>query len=65
MSKVTTTNISIRINSKLKEEAEKLFSRLGMNISTAFNVFVRQSLREKRIPFSIHCDIPNLVPEIL
>ena len=61
MSKITTTNISIRMDSKLKEEAEKLFNQLGMNLSTAFNIFVRQSLREKRIPFAIYCDIPNLV----
>lgn len=49
------------MDSKLKEEAEKLFSQLGMNLSTAFNIFVRQSLREKRIPFNISCDIPNLI----
>lgn len=61
LSKITTTNISIRMDSKLKEEAEKLFSQLGMNLSTAFNIFVRQSLREKRIPFTISCNIPNLV----
>ena len=61
MSKITTTNISIRMDRSLKEEAEKLFSQLGMNLSTAFNIFVRQSLRERRIPFVISCDIPNLV----
>ncbi len=30
-----------------------LFEELGMNLSTAFNIFVRQSLRERDIPFSI------------
>ncbi len=43
-----TTNISIRMDTKLKEQAETLFAELGMNLSTAFNIFVRQSLREFR-----------------
>ena len=51
------------MDNKLKEEAEKLFNQLGMNLSTAFNIFVRQSLRERRIPFLISCNIPNLVTQ--
>ena len=63
MSKPTTTNISIRMDNKLKEEAEKLFNKLGMNLSTAFNIFVRQSLRERRIPFVISCDVPSTITQ--
>ncbi len=55
----TTTNISIRMDTELKEQAEELFSELGMNITTAFNIFVRQSLREGRIPFDISLNKPN------
>ena len=47
----STTNISIRMDSDLKAQADALFGELGMNLSTAFNIFVRQSLREGRIPF--------------
>lgn len=54
-----TTNISIRMDSELKNQADALFSDLGMNISTAFNIFVRQSLREGGIPFKICLDQPN------
>lgn len=54
-----TTNISIRMDTKLKEQAELLFAELGMNISTAFNIFVRQSLREGGIPFKITLDSPK------
>ncbi|MCD7716776.1 MAG: type II toxin-antitoxin system RelB/DinJ family antitoxin [Lachnospiraceae bacterium] len=54
-----TTNISIRMDSELKAQAETLFSELGMNLSTAFNIFVRQSLREGRIPFDISLNQPN------
>ena len=42
----TTTNISIRMDSDLKAQADALFSELGMNLTTAFNIFVRQSIRE-------------------
>jgi len=55
----TTSNISIRMDSDLKAQAEALFSELGMNLSTAFNIFVRQSLREGGIPFEIKVDQPN------
>lgn len=48
-----TTNISIRMDVELKARAEELFAALGMNISTAFNIFVRQALREGKIPFEI------------
>ena len=55
----TTTNISIRMDTKLKAQAEELFSERGMNLSTAFNIFVRQSLREGGIPFEITLNQPN------
>lgn len=54
-----TTNISIRMDKQLKAEADAFFADLGMNLSTAFNIFVRQSLREGRIPFSIGQERPN------
>ena len=47
-----TTNISIRMDTKLNKEADALFAELGMNLTT-FNIFVRQSLREGGIPFAI------------
>lgn len=56
---MATTNVSIRMDTELKAQADELFAELGMNLSTAFNVFVRQSLREGGIPFEIHTDRPN------
>ena len=47
------TNINIRIDEDLKREAESLFSELGLNMSTAINVFVRQAVRQGAIPFEI------------
>ncbi len=59
MANTNTTNISIRMDNDLKAKADALFGELGMNISTAFNIFVRQSLREGRIPFGISLNQPN------
>jgi len=47
------TNINIRIDEDLKKEAESLFNELGMNMTTAVNIFVRQSIRQGGIPFEI------------
>ena len=59
MAKSTTSNISIRMDSDLKAAAEALYEELSMNLSTAFNIFVRQSLRERGIPFKITKKTPN------
>lgn len=59
MARRGTTNISIRMDSELKAQADALFSELGMNLTTAFNIFVRQSLRKGGIPFEISLDQPN------
>ena len=47
------------MDADLKAQADSLFAELGMNLSTAFNIFVRQSLREGRIPFDITLNHPN------
>ena len=57
--KQSTSNVSFRIDRKLKEQADNLFSSLGMNMTTAFNIFLRQSVREGRIPFEITLKSPN------
>ncbi|WP_295095701.1 type II toxin-antitoxin system RelB/DinJ family antitoxin [uncultured Catenibacterium sp.] len=54
-----TTNVSIRMDTELKARADALFSELGINLTTAFNIFVRQSLREGGIPFKITIEQPN------
>ena len=47
-------NVTIRLDKDVKEQAEQLFYALGMNFSTAFNIFARQSLRQGKIPFEIY-----------
>ncbi|MDR1194406.1 MAG: type II toxin-antitoxin system RelB/DinJ family antitoxin [Peptococcaceae bacterium] len=45
--------ITIYVDDNLKEQSEKLFNALGMNFTTAVNVFISQSVREGGIPFSV------------
>ena len=45
--------VTVRVDKELKENAETLFSRLGMNMSVAFNVFLRKAVDEQAIPFKI------------
>lgn len=55
--KKVSTNISL--DPKLKEDAIVLFSKFGLDLSTAIGLFLQQSVREKKIPFEIRLDIPN------
>ena len=55
----TMNTISARIDSKLKTQAENLFNELGMNMSTAITVFLKQVVRLRKIPFEIALDTPN------
>ena len=54
-----TSNITIRLDSGLKQEAESLFNSLGMNLTTAVNIFFRQSIRDQCISFPITQRSPN------
>ncbi|HWQ74775.1 MAG TPA: type II toxin-antitoxin system RelB/DinJ family antitoxin [Syntrophomonas sp.] len=54
-----TTNISIRMDIELKKHAEQLFNELGMNMTTAINIFLRQAVRQQRIPFDVALETPN------
>jgi DNA-damage-inducible protein J len=47
------SNINIRIDSETKVQAQELFSSLGLDMSTAVNIFIRQALSYGGIPFSI------------
>ena len=49
----TSTNISIRMDAETKAKADALSGEFGMNLTTAFNIFVRQSRREGKIPFEL------------
>ncbi len=56
---MATTNITMRIDEELKAQAEELFADLGLNMTSAFTVFVKQAIREQGIPFVISREVPN------
>ena len=56
---MATVNLNVRVDEALKKNAEALLDDLGMNMSTAINVFLRQLIRVHGIPFEIKADIPN------
>ncbi len=50
---MSTVNVTIRMDDELKAEADEVLSEMGMSFTTAVNVFMRQVVRERRIPFEI------------
>lgn len=55
----TVTNLNIRTEKAVKEAAENIFAELGLNMTTAVNMFLRQTIRENGIPFSLKLNTPN------
>lgn len=56
-----TTNLNIRTDKNVKAAAEKIFDELGLNMTTAVNMFLRQTIRENGIPFELKLNTPNAV----
>lgn len=53
------TNLNIRTDKEIKIAAERIFEELGLNMTTAVNIFLRQTIRENGIPFDLKLNIPN------
>lgn len=56
---MATTNLNIRTDKEVKEAAEEIYSSLGLNMTTAINMFLRASIRESGIPFDLKLKKPN------
>ena len=57
---INNTTMTIRTNKEIKEQAQALFADLGMDLSTAVNLFLRQSVKEDALPFRPdRKEIPN------
>ena len=57
MAKVST---NINLDASLKKSAQELFADLGMDLTTAVTLFLKQSLREQGIPFAIKRDSADI-----
>lgn len=58
---MATTNLNIRTDKDVKEQADQIFSELGLNMTIAINMFLRTAIRENGIPFPLKLDKPNEV----
>lgn len=56
MSPVST---NIKIDPELKRQAQALFNEMGMTLTTAINIFLKQAVRENAIPFKVGLNVPN------
>lgn len=54
-----TKNFSVRLDSDLKKKSEALYSELGINLTTAINVFLRKSLAVGGFPFDVRMEKPS------
>ena len=56
---MSTVNLNIRTDKEIKEKAENIFQELGLNMTTAINMFLRTSIRENGSPFDLKIDSVN------
>lgn len=54
------TSMNIRMDSDIKNQAQELFSQFGLDMTTAINMFLRQSIRQHGIPFDLRLEVPNV-----
>lgn len=48
--------VNFRVDDTLKLQAENICSAMGLNLSTAINIFLKKLVNEKRIPFEVSVD---------
>ena len=54
---MATTNLNIRTEKAIKDQAEEIFNELGLNMTTAVNMFLRTAIREHGIPFELKLEV--------
>ena len=59
------TSMSIRLDSEVKEQAQQVFNNLGMDMTTAINIFLRQAIEYQGIPFDVRLDESRNLLEVL
>ena len=60
---MATVPTQVRIDENLKKQASELFSQLGMDMSSAMNIFLKQCVLRGGLPFSV--ELPQYKPEVL
>jgi len=57
--------MSIRLDSEVKEQAQQVFNSLGMDMTTAINIFLRQAIQYQGLPFDVRLDESRKLVEVL
>ncbi|MED9905038.1 MAG: type II toxin-antitoxin system RelB/DinJ family antitoxin [Lachnospiraceae bacterium] len=60
---MATVPTQVRIDEELKKQAVELFSQLGLDMSGAMNIFLKQCVLRNGLPFSV--ELPQYKPEVL
>ena len=58
-------SMSIRLDSEVKEQAQQVFSNLGMDMTTAINIFLRQAIQYQGLPFDVRLDENRKLLQVL
>lgn len=53
------TTAAVQVDGAMKEQCEEMFEALGLDLTTAFNLFMKRSLYEGGLPFAVRFDRPN------
>ena len=56
---MATSTLQIRVDSKLRREADALFDKAGLDMSSAVRLFLRQSVIRRRLPFEVISENPD------
>lgn len=59
------TSMSIRLDSEVKEQAQQVFNNLGMDMTTAINIFLRQAIQYQGLPFDVKLDENRKLLQVL
>ena len=58
------TNINIRVDNEIKKEAQDIFGAMGLDMTTAINVFLRQVIQQRSIPFTVKAGKEKKKPKL-
>ena len=50
---MSTANINVRTDAELKAQAQQIFESIGLDLSTAVNLFLKQTVRANNLPFVV------------
>ena len=53
---MSSTSMNIRMDRDVKRQSQELFAQFGLDMTTAVNMFLRQSIRQQGIPFALQLD---------